>query len=298
MKQLKVFTGGHPISGDDLLHLSESTSETLAMLCRGLVANGASIPNCRLYGCNITTYGNGDVDISAGAVILNGEICEVAYQLIPDGTIVNPLIAVFSFLDTYKPNNPVTYGDGTTKNVHLIRKANVVTITGTPSASQMELFNAPMFIEILRANMLGVTGAWVYPGDAGQPAYLNGFTQGYPGSVKERLLRFRKTAGNVVHLSGEVDFEPIGSLASLNTPTMVAPFNIFQLPVGMRPDNGGASGEVFIETPDGECRLKVWVFPSGNVAVVDVFSIDPGVSVTSFSSLVIVGRIDIQYIAL
>lgn len=283
MKSLVLYTGGHPRNVNDLAHLNEALTETLTDLMKGLISNGATIPNCILYGLQKTDVGGGDIQFSAGAVVLNGEICQFDAQLVVDGTIPN--YGVITAVDTYAAGNPITYANGTPRNVHRIRKAHVVNQVGAPTSSQIAYLNDTRFTELLKSNLFAVNStSWMYPGDPGQPVYQNSFNVSFPWTDKETILRFYKQLTGEVYLRGNVGLDGISTAASLGAISFASPRLMFTMPAGYRPDKGGPIQEVRVHTPDGYATVVFYVYDTGNVSVIGVKDIDAGVTTSSFNA--------------
>lgn len=301
MKQLKTFTGGHPFNLDDLIHVQDGVKESIISMMKGLVSSGASVPNCILYGVVFTQYGVSSVfDISAGAIVLDGEIC------LFDGIIAVDLDAypnkyVFSPLDTYPANNPVIYANATPRNVHLIRKAQMlgIPIANTPAVNQAEM-NIKRFTDILKDNLFpSANSAWRYVGNAGQPPLLNGFTVGFPGNTPQQCLRFCKLINGDVRINSYLDFNGVSTVASLANITYLNPLVIFTLPGGFRPDSAEAFSTVSVETPDGWCSFKIRVKANGNVELMQAYNYTVGVvTPSSFAGSLAIGFIDLSFRAL
>lgn len=294
MKSLVIYTGGHQRNAYDLVHLNEALVETVTDLMKGLLSNGASIPNCILYGLQKTVYGNGDVGFTSGAVVLSGEICQFDAQLVVDGTITG--YGVITAVDTYAANNPITYGNGTPRNVHRIRKAQVVNQVGAATSSQLDWSTTTRFTDVLKANLFAVNNtSWIYPGDPGQPAYQNGFNVSFPWTDKETTLRFYKSLMGEVYMRGLVGLDGIAGAATLAAITYSTPIVVTNLTAGFRPDKGGALQEVRVETPDGFCTVVFHVAHTGDVRVVKVKNIDAGVDPSSFSGTNVTAYIDLYW---
>ncbi len=198
MKQLLTFTGGHQRTVDDLVHIQAGALESLIAIAKGLTTNGATIPNCILFGCEFTVYPPTTIaDISAGALILDGEICYFP-GIVGIDLDVAPDLLVFSPLDTYPATNPVGYADGSTHNVHLDRIVEILQISGSPAANQA-IMAAPLFLDVLRTN-LSTPGAWRQVGTTGNPA-----APGWSWYDTSSKMYFRKNLlGNTLEVRGEI----------------------------------------------------------------------------------------------
>jgi hypothetical protein len=223
MKQLiTTHIGGHPLHLDDLEHMQNGTKESLIAIMKGLLNNGASVPNCILYGVNATVIpGTGGLvaSVTAGAVVLDGEICLFdgigAVSLDP-----NPDTLVLAPLDTYLASNPVTYANGTTKNVHLVRKAQMLVISGAPASNHLVVAGMKTLIELFKDSLSG-------PGTFIPVAFPN-----YPWiDASNYFLEYRKNVfTNLLELKGRLKLQ--------NMTTMANPsyrYNLFTLPSGYKP---------------------------------------------------------------
>lgn len=253
MKDLVISTGKHQFLADDFTHLSDGFKEALQMFMKGLLSNGASIPNCILYGMVKTNHLSGDVSFTAGACVLNGEICEFDAQYIVDGTIALPNYGVITGFDTWAAIDPITYGDGTTKNVHRNRKARVEASALPATANQLSWSGTiPQFRTIAATNLGTNTEAWRYIGAVGEIPFLNGFGNGYIDVAADNM-RYRKSAG-LCHVSGNLNFEPMGSGLTL----------VCTLPVGYRPDRA-IWKDVGVTVPGGHFVARFSVALNGNL---------------------------------
>lgn len=298
MKTLITYTGGHPITVNDFDHMQAGIREAIVNLMKALLSNGTSVPNCRLYGMVVTTYGNGDVDITAGACVLDGEICEFDYQLIPDGTVAPGQYGVITYVDTYGPNNPVTYADASTHNVHRIRKAHVIAQNTPATSAQLDWStSSPRFEQILKANLVGSVGVWRYVGDIGQPAYVNGFQAAGPIAGATRQLRFRKLISEEVIIEGYLDFNGIASIGSFASLTPSTPLDIFTLPTGHRPDNEDTMISLPVECPAGWVTFLIRVNTDGKVQVIGAPVVGSGVVPGDYGLTDAVARLSMRFVA-
>ena len=225
MKQLKTFTGGHPFNLDDLIHIQDGMNEAIISLVKGLLSNGAAIPNCVLYGLEETPAGFGNINYSAGAVIIDGEICQFEAQTINPGLIVMPSHFVIQISDSFSATNPIVYADASLKNVHLIRKAVIVISAVPTAANEIELNTRKSFIDILKTNMSS-TEAWRKVGTLGNPA-----SPGWGWYKPTSEIFFRK---NIIDNSVDIR----GTIVFINTNTLSDPplnYALITLPVGYIP---------------------------------------------------------------
>lgn len=299
MKTLVTFPGGHPLSVNDLDHIQAGIKEAIINLLKALLSNGTSVPNCRLYGMVVTTYGSGDVEITAGACVLDGEICEFDYQLIPSGTLAPGQYGVITYVDTYGPNNPVTYLDASTHNVHRIRKAHVIAQNTPASSTQLDWStNSPRFEQILKANLVGATGAYRYVGAVGQPIFLNSFATGYPGATPEQELRFIKLITGEVLVEGWMFFDGIATVGSFASLTPSTPLTIFTLPSGHRPDNLDTKISLPVQSPAGWVTFEILINTNGNVEVIGAPLVGGGVTPGDFGATNSCARLSMRFMAL
>lgn len=229
MKKTLIFTGGHDLAGDDLLHTQDGLTECIMEVVKALGLEAGALPNMILSGCEFTNYPPFSiVDIAPGAVILDGEIClfEGINTLDLD---VSPDVLVFTPVDTYLAGNPVLYKDASLKDVNLIRKAEILQISGAPAANQLG-FTTPYlspkhFIKLAQAN-LSVTEAWHAVGAVGEPAEP---TFNWYNPVSQMYFR-KNILTNTVEVRGEITFQ---NLATEPDPSIN--YAMFQMPAGYHP---------------------------------------------------------------
>ena len=125
MKKLKTnniaSNVAQPIKKGSLDHLQQSYAEALDALGRSIVGSYDASKIYVLYGCVNTGSGLNYI-ISAGAVFFNGEVF-----LVDAATFTSPggQVAVGTVTETYvlaASADPVLFTDGSTNNVHLVRK--------------------------------------------------------------------------------------------------------------------------------------------------------------------------------
>lgn len=295
MKQTIIHTGGHPVTATDLKHLNESTFETLIALIRGLLANGTTIPNCILYGFESSPSVPSGTYFAPGAAILDGEICVFDGQTVSGSTPAPPNIRAIITSDTYLAGNPVLYADNTTKNVHLVRKAVISTVTPPLTATQLQLSGAPLFKDVLKNNLLSEDSGWIYVGGIGGVVYLNGFNDSYPGGTAEERLRYRRMFGKTVFVEGFFNFEGIGSVPSLASITGTTPLDICKLPLGFSPDDGNSYCIIQMKTPDGPCTFDAIIRSNGFVQLIRAYNYPGSVTPASFVGTNAIGRVFFNY---
>lgn len=236
MKKLNLYTGGHPRSLNDLIHLQEGVSETIDSFLKGLTNSTAGVQNCILWGMG-TSYSGPNLIVADGAVLLNGEVCLFSSQNL--GPAIPPPGSnwLISITETYIAGNPVTYANASSHNVHAIRKATISVSSATPSASQL-IFNppnTPKFKDIMQAQ-IAIVDTWHTLGDPGEPTLNNNYNATY--------FKFKKTVDGEVKLVAEgleMDYwTTLGGVPEVFSSAEV----LFTLPVGHRP-----SSIVFIAFP-------------------------------------------------
>lgn len=105
-----------PFNKASLEHIQEAFQEVFADLLKGLTDNAAGV--VVLHGCVDSDPDANDYDISAGAVLYNGEVFQVDAFVGSDATDV----PVLSLVETYRAGDPVKFSDNNDYNVHVIRK--------------------------------------------------------------------------------------------------------------------------------------------------------------------------------
>jgi hypothetical protein len=108
-----------PVMGRTLDHLQEAHQETADAICKGMHLDPTRITI--LYGC-VNTGDTTDYVISAGAVYYNGEIFMVDAATF---SVVGPDTAICLIEETYQAGDPTAFTDGSSHNVHLIRKMKI-----------------------------------------------------------------------------------------------------------------------------------------------------------------------------
>lgn len=85
-KLLTEFEGGFPVTLDDFRFIDSAYRTAIERLCKGLFGTAETYI---IEGCEVELVGN-VYNVSAGAVLIDGEICEVAAQsLIKDPAQTN-----------------------------------------------------------------------------------------------------------------------------------------------------------------------------------------------------------------
>jgi hypothetical protein len=220
MNEFKAEIGGHKISVNDLNWIANSSKEQLTNIVKALIGN-SNENKIILFGCVITKVGN-DYTNTAGSFYYNGEIYPVDASL---ATLTSTTPAKWDIDISYGPQNPVLYKDGSTHNVHHIRKLKLV----DGSSATEFLYNdvgIKQLKDIIKADNKAnkAIEPWRYVGTTGQPTFENFWSNRYSAT---NVLKFRKDdLGNVV-ITGFV----YNSFSS----NQLQP--IFTLPLEYRPNN-------------------------------------------------------------
>lgn len=228
MKQTKFFTGGHPRSVDDLECIQGGVTEAFKSMMKSLVESTPGvIPNCILWGLEETSGSGGATNVSAGAVLLDGEICEFAASSF-SGLVIPPTYRTLTTSDVYPATNPVTYADASSRDVHLNRIAVLTTVnTGFPTAAnQLEYFTAPRLESLLRAKIMN-NDTWHTVGAPSEPALHSNYAS--------NGIKFRRTPlDSVMFVMNQLDldyWQNLGSIPDVHTSTE----KLFTLPINYRP---------------------------------------------------------------
>lgn len=268
MDQIELFTGGHPRSNDDLMHLQGGVIDSFTALNKALTADSGGAPqNCILYG--IVKSGSGPVNFTAGAAILDGEICVFDAQSFSTPPIA-PNDFVLTVDESYPATNPVTYADASAHNVHKIRKARMVTKNPASLLSYELLHTGALY---LKSNLAPVLDAWHTPT----------VNSNYPNVGAP--FKYKKTIDGLLVISGSCGLDDwaisLGSIPDIRSSCPV----LFNLPAGYRPTNSiiilyahcDLSGAT-----DATVCLKIE--PSGDVSVgAPLDLIDPSLNASDFS---------------
>lgn len=120
--------GGIPLEWDDLRWESDAIREALLNLVKGFSEQAYS--NMVIWGCDVSGAGH-----TAGAVLLNGEICTVdALATLPTPGVGQVLH--FQLTETDDPSGTETMQNGSVTNQYKIRKA-VVVASNTPGSNPL-----------------------------------------------------------------------------------------------------------------------------------------------------------------
>lgn len=122
-------------------HLQESYQEVIEDIMKALTGDTSGV--VVLYGCEDSDPDANDYDISAGAVLYNGEIFRVDAFVGSDPSDVPVLVMD----ETFREGDPVTFSDNNEYNVHAIRKLKwQMAGTGTGITDFSDLVRMPFNI--------------------------------------------------------------------------------------------------------------------------------------------------------
>jgi hypothetical protein len=151
MKKIELSNlGGHPLKTDNFTHLMGGVVETFDNLCKG-VAYQQQV-GFRLWGVNFTVLTSTDATWTAGAIYLQGEICNV-----DAGSASKTGVQVFKWskVTTALPIDPQTYADASSRDVHLETKA--VLVAAATFTFGLDLFpEADRLIDIVAPTMVTI----------------------------------------------------------------------------------------------------------------------------------------------
>jgi len=138
MEKLKIETGGHLASNDDLMHLEKKTTSLVEVIFRSMLKNPQV--SYKLYGCQVSEdVAEGTLKVTEGAIFHQKEFYLVAAQSIP-----LQVGKVYGFQITDNPDAPgikVIYASGTEVTPHQ-DKVMVLTYTDFDlTGSALEQFN-------------------------------------------------------------------------------------------------------------------------------------------------------------
>ena len=124
---LETPTSGQPLSGESFAHMRDGINETTAAIVKGLMSGAYSANDVVIiYGCVDSGTAGVTYNISAGAVLYNGEI----YLVDATGVLtISGNVAVATIATTYNAIDPVTFTDLTTHSVHRIKKVSIALAT-------------------------------------------------------------------------------------------------------------------------------------------------------------------------
>lgn len=126
MNNLGLQAGGHRLYKEDFDFLQAALVEAITGL------GSAFGTNCILSGCQLSIDGAGPGWLlTQGYVVLGGEIFKVE----PATYASEPTVPVWVLVESNDAIDPILYADGSSYNVHNIRKATVEHFTGQPTIS-------------------------------------------------------------------------------------------------------------------------------------------------------------------
>lgn len=221
-KLITTYTGRMPFMLDDIRFVDDAFRKSFEALAKSV----STTTNYILWGC-VATEGGGFVTVTDGAVVINGEICQVIAHSIAQGADIEDYWLQLNV--TYDPAGTKIWDDNgaVSHDTYQVRKA-ILTYSAAPLSDGVNPTTGVRISELLTANIVPFLASqnenWHLVGDVGEPDTI--YTEWKTGSQR---LRFRKDVmGNVFVEGGVLSFNPIGGV----------PFTdiIFQLPVGYRPD--------------------------------------------------------------
>lgn len=130
MQQLNLYTGGHPLKLDDILHLQTGVIDALKGICDGI---GLGVGTYILAGCEITATVL-QTTVNPGYIYHNG----IIYPF--DGFIYNNVVTPgfirYWFIEQQILSpSPTTYQDGNVHNVHIRERFNINYSASLPSGA-------------------------------------------------------------------------------------------------------------------------------------------------------------------
>lgn len=126
MDKNNFFQGGHPFRLDDMVHLQNGIEANVLHWARGMQAPN---DNFILEGCIITQAG-GNENVTAGSVVLNGEIFPVEAHAIPT---VGGEVLHWVIVETFTPINPRAYENAVNRDVNAVRRARLAFAPALPA---------------------------------------------------------------------------------------------------------------------------------------------------------------------
>lgn len=234
MNRSDFYPGGQEISTEDLTFIQSAIRDGMAW------NNGLYSDNYVVKGAVFSGSAGAGWSLTAGTVVLGGEIFQVDAATYPAGAFISPSFVVVQTTAKQKTNK-----DGTLRNVRLQRKATVASnITDGVPIHRMD-------------------NVWRKVGDDnGATSLLNSFTHNADAPVQYRRM------GNKVELRGMAEVSPDVSAST----------SIFQLPgivpisgisndydlVGFRPSRTYRLPVVY---NTGAAVMRLFVDNSGNVGI-------------------------------
>lgn len=215
-----------PLLSRSMEFLQDSYKEIFDALAQSIIID-KTLYNV-LFGCVNSTPGGGTFTISAGAIYQNGEVYLVdAATLTPGGgqTVVLVLET------TYQSGDPIQFSDGSTHNVHEIKKLklqNGVSGSGLVDYSSVVFHNEK----------------WNVVGASGQPAFQNSW------NFNTNNVRFKKDKSGFLVMDGVAFGGSTGTV-------------VFTLPVGYRP----ATSKRFYGASNAVDTSQVYIATNGDVSI-------------------------------
>lgn len=126
MKKNNFVQGGHPRRLDDQVHAQNAVIDNALHWAKAQQAPNNSFI---LEGC-IITQGGGNDNVTAGSVVINGEICPVEAHSV--ATVGGQTLYWF-IEETFTPINPRNYEDATVNNVNAVRNGKLAYSASPPA---------------------------------------------------------------------------------------------------------------------------------------------------------------------
>jgi hypothetical protein len=263
MRKLKLSTGLHQYTVADLEHLSDMVVEVggfFGDVFTDATTDGKAviISGFDLFFPTSSTQapgwpGSGWLAYRKGTVIINGELLPFESGFIYWADVVfNIYVPYLTITETYRTDNPIVYGNGTSQNVHAIRKAVIgfqASATGsTPStttfpANSFKLTEDPLTtqvmygMDVLRSRLkerVGA-GAWQSVGiTVGAANWVNAFKNGTHNTSTLQNVRYVKDLAESIWVQGYLNLECVSTLWGANL--LAGGYKtIFRMPANMRP---------------------------------------------------------------
>lgn len=178
-------------------HLQQAFQEVFTDILKGLTSDAAGV--VLLHGCVDADPDADDYDISAGALLYQGEVFQIDAFIGSDAV----LVPVLSIVTTYHADDPVKFTDNNDFNVHEIRKMKwTMAASGSGIADFDELVNFKEKIADNAESDVAVINGWgafggtvklrrwgkvhslqgsISPGDATDPIFLAVLPAGFSG---------------------------------------------------------------------------------------------------------------------
>lgn len=239
MKNLNLFTGGHPKSIQDLKHLQIGVKQVFDALLAGLTPGTSNVPYV-IVGCGITVSGS-NVTVAGGWIYLNAEVIRVVAGTI---TLASGQAAYLRKSEVTESYGTLTYADGNSRNVHT---ETILTPTALATATAVD-FNVNAMVPMSQTigDLIGFNVPKAWTNITLNADFIVSNILGTP--------QYFKDANGMVHLRGGVEY--VGAFTSIQVP-------ITTMPTGLRPStnnsyhNAGHYG-TGDERPYYICRMKVF----------------------------------------